>query len=293
MTLSVSIRAAVPSDIAAINPLFEVLDEHHRIALPEVFRKPTGARREQSWLDWIIAGADGAILVAEGSDAKIIGLVVLVARSAQASVVRDARRFVEIRELVVNRIARRLGVGRSLIDASKMWARERGIWSLEVSAWSFNAETIEFYRKVGFRRTIEWFAMSSVCPPSAESSATSAMTPSRDLVSTVRPGMKGAIMHDRSANLRSFFASYVTRSGRARDPRVERAFATVMREPFVGPGPWSINIPGVGYLRTPDDDIAFIYQDTLVALDADRGINIGQPSAHARWLDALAPAEER
>jgi protein-L-isoaspartate(D-aspartate) O-methyltransferase len=65
----------------------------------------------------------------------------------------------------------------------------------------------------------------------------------------------------------------------------------VMREPFVGQGPWSINIPGVGYLRTPDDDIAFIYQDTLVALDAERGVNIGQPSAHAGWLDALALAE--
>jgi protein-L-isoaspartate(D-aspartate) O-methyltransferase len=96
---------------------------------------------------------------------------------------------------------------------------------------------------------------------------------------------------NRSANLRAFFASYVTRSGRARDPTLERAFATVLREQFLGPGPWSINIPGVGYLRTPDDDIAFIYQNTLVALDTDRCINIGQPSAHARWLDALAPAE--
>jgi hypothetical protein len=76
MTLLVSIRAAVPSDIAAMNPLFEALDEHHRVALPKVFRKPTGARREQTWLDWIIAGPDGAILVAEGPDAKIIGLVV-------------------------------------------------------------------------------------------------------------------------------------------------------------------------------------------------------------------------
>jgi protein-L-isoaspartate(D-aspartate) O-methyltransferase len=98
-------------------------------------------------------------------------------------------------------------------------------------------------------------------------------------------------MQDRSANLRTFFASYVARSGRALDPRIETAFATVVREPFVGSGPWSINLPGVGYLRTPDDDIAFIYQDTLVALDPTRGINIGQPSAHARWLDALAPAE--
>jgi protein-L-isoaspartate(D-aspartate) O-methyltransferase len=98
-------------------------------------------------------------------------------------------------------------------------------------------------------------------------------------------------MQDRSANLRAFFASYVTAWGGVRSPRIERAFATVRREPFVGPGPWSINLPGVGYLKTPDDDLAFIYQDTLVALDAARGINIGHPSSHAGWLDALELAE--
>jgi protein-L-isoaspartate(D-aspartate) O-methyltransferase len=98
-------------------------------------------------------------------------------------------------------------------------------------------------------------------------------------------------VQDRSVNLRAFFASYVAARGGARNPRIERAFAAVPREPFVGPGPWSINLPGIGYLRTPDDDPAFIYQDTLIALDAARGINIGQPSAHAGWLDALELGE--
>jgi protein-L-isoaspartate(D-aspartate) O-methyltransferase len=104
------------------------------------------------------------------------------------------------------------------------------------------------------------------------------------------PNKREPTMQDRSANLREFFARYVTalgEVGEVRDPRIEQAFATVKREPFVGPGPWSINLPGVGYLKTPDDDLAFIYQDTLVALDAARGINIGRPSAHAGWLDAL------
>jgi protein-L-isoaspartate(D-aspartate) O-methyltransferase len=96
---------------------------------------------------------------------------------------------------------------------------------------------------------------------------------------------------DRSIALRRFFARYVTASGRARDRRIEHAFASVRRQPFAGPGPWSINIPGVGYVETEDDDLAFIYQDTLVPLDAARGINIGQPSAHARWIDALALRE--
>ena len=98
-------------------------------------------------------------------------------------------------------------------------------------------------------------------------------------------------MDDRSSHLREFFARYVTAQGRARDPRIEQAFATVRREPFAGPGPWSISIPGVGYINTPTDDLAFIYQDTLIALDRARGINIGQPSGHARWLDALCLRE--
>jgi protein-L-isoaspartate(D-aspartate) O-methyltransferase len=95
-------------------------------------------------------------------------------------------------------------------------------------------------------------------------------------------------MEDRSTKLRSFFASLV--SAAVRDPRIEQAFAVVKRESFVGPAPWSI-LAGKGYVMTPDDDPAFIYQDTLVALDRVRGINIGEPSSHALWLDALALKE--
>ncbi|MCJ2123496.1 protein-L-isoaspartate O-methyltransferase family protein [Methylobacterium sp. J-077] len=101
----------------------------------------------------------------------------------------------------------------------------------------------------------------------------------------------------RSAKLRGFYASLVSNQNVASDPRIEAAFAAIAREPFAGPGPWSIlaaNIwrfrdDGPHYVTTPDDDPAFLYQDVLVALDAGRGINIGQPSLHAFCLDALAP----
>ena len=92
--------------------------------------------------------------------------------------------------------------------------------------------------------------------------------------------------------LRGFFAQYVATAGAAKDRRIGEAFASVPREPFAGPGPWSIMVVGgstAKYIRTPDDDPAFLYQDVLVALDESRGINIGQPSLHARCLDALAP----
>lgn len=92
---------------------------------------------------------------------------------------------------------------------------------------------------------------------------------------------------DRSATLRSFYAEYVTTKGDAKDPRVPQAFAAVPREAYVGLGPWSVHVPGRGQITTPTDDIAFLYQDTLIAIDPERGINIGEPSLHARCLDAL------
>ena len=95
---------------------------------------------------------------------------------------------------------------------------------------------------------------------------------------------------DRSARLRDFFARYVAARGRASDPRIRDAFAAVPREAYAGAGPWSIAVPGHCAVDTQDDDLAYLYQDTLVVIDAARGINIGEPSLHARCLDAVAPA---
>ncbi len=99
------------------------------------------------------------------------------------------------------------------------------------------------------------------------------------------------IEEDRSALLRQFFARFVALKGAATDPRIERAFAATRREVFAGPGPWQIKVPGGPYLQTPDSDPSYLYQDWLVALDAARGINIGEPALHARCLEALALVE--
>ncbi|OAF05181.1 methyltransferase [Bradyrhizobium centrolobii] len=98
-------------------------------------------------------------------------------------------------------------------------------------------------------------------------------------------------MDDRSDKLRAFYAQLICAAARTEDPRIEQAFRTVRREPFVGPGPWSISLGGHPYVVTPDDDPAFIYQNTLLALDTTRGINIGMPGAHAYWLSGCGVRE--
>jgi protein-L-isoaspartate(D-aspartate) O-methyltransferase len=93
-------------------------------------------------------------------------------------------------------------------------------------------------------------------------------------------------MEDRSDKLRAFFAKLICTAAKLGDPRIEQAFRTVKREPFAGPAPWLLTFGGHGYVKTPDDDPAFLYQNLLLALDAERDLNIGMPSAHAYWLGA-------
>ena len=91
-------------------------------------------------------------------------------------------------------------------------------------------------------------------------------------------------MEDRSAKYRAFYAQLICAAAKATDPRIEQAFRTVRREPFAGPGPWSISLGGHPYVVTPDDDCAFLYQNTLLALDPARGLNIGMPELVTAWL---------
>ena len=74
-----------------------------------------------------------------------------------------------------------------------------------------------------------------------------------------------------------------------RDERLIAAFASVERERHVGAGPWKVCTLGSGYIDTLDDDPRILYQDVLIGLATDRGLNNGQPSLHARCLAACNP----
>ena len=93
-------------------------------------------------------------------------------------------------------------------------------------------------------------------------------------------------MSDRLAKRHAYAAEITGRAG-VSDPRIEAAFAAVPREDFVGNPPWRIGSGGVFGL-TSSDDPGRLYEDVLVAIDANRGVNNGQPSLHAKAIDALA-----
>ena len=89
--------------------------------------------------------------------------------------------------------------------------------------------------------------------------------------------------------VRDFYARFIVKSAGSSDERLIAAFATVPRETYVGIGPWQVFVGGSGYLSTISNDPRLLYQDIVIGLATDRGINNGQPSVHARCLAACAP----
>jgi protein-L-isoaspartate(D-aspartate) O-methyltransferase len=92
--------------------------------------------------------------------------------------------------------------------------------------------------------------------------------------------------NDELETYRSEYAEQIARLSDCRDRRIEKAFAAVPRENFLPPPPWTTISAGI---TTTTRDVAGIYDNVLVAIDPARGINNGEPSLHAAWIDAVGP----
>ncbi len=71
------------------------------------------------------------------------------------------------------------------------------------------------------------------------------------------------------------------------DERLRVAFASVARERFLGAPPWQFGRFPLGFVSGSDPILA--YQDVAFVLAAERGVNTGTPSLHARLLHHLRP----
>jgi protein-L-isoaspartate(D-aspartate) O-methyltransferase len=93
-------------------------------------------------------------------------------------------------------------------------------------------------------------------------------------------------MDDPVESARHFYAEELCRINRISSPAILRAFSTVPRERFVGPGPWMIQTGGTE-LFTESADPRALYRDALIVLDAAKRLNNGQPSLWAFHLSLL------
>jgi protein-L-isoaspartate(D-aspartate) O-methyltransferase len=86
------------------------------------------------------------------------------------------------------------------------------------------------------------------------------------------------------AVIRRAYAKQILAAADVDNSQLEQAFAQVRREDFLGPGPWVIPRGFGRDLTTPSADPVYLYADNLVQIIAERHLNNGQPSGHAKWI---------
>jgi ribosomal protein S18 acetylase RimI-like enzyme len=150
MKTPASIRVATMADYDVLCELFELLDEHHRAAEPEIYRQPEGPRRTKERIAFLLNGETGTIYVGEDTDGAVVGFVNVLVQEQPEIPVRAARKYVEIANLVVRPAARRSGVALSLVAAAAEWARCKGFPTVELQVHEFNDAALKFFERAGF-----------------------------------------------------------------------------------------------------------------------------------------------
>ena len=141
-------------DYDALVALFDELDEFHRLARPDVFRRFDGPARTREQIEEWLAGPGSTVLVAE-SGQDVIGLAVLLTRPPATFAGAVPHKVIELDNLVVRADQRSQRIGRQLLEATVAWTRGQGASHVAVAVHAFNRDARRFYENFGFLPSID------------------------------------------------------------------------------------------------------------------------------------------
>jgi GNAT superfamily N-acetyltransferase len=148
------IRTARMGDYDALVALFDELDEFHRQARPDVFRRFEGPARTREQIERWLAGPGSTVLIAE-SGQDVIGLAVLLTRPPATFAGAVPHKVIELDNLVVRADRRSQRIGCQLLEATVAWTRGRGASHVAVAVHAFNRDARRFYENFGFLPSID------------------------------------------------------------------------------------------------------------------------------------------
>ena len=153
---NMKIHPANAEDYDGVCALFDILDQLHAHALPDLFQQYNGPVRSQEWFAQIGASEDAALFVAEQKEI-LVGLVLCVVRTSPAFPLFVPRRYVHVNDIVVHDSFQRQGIGRLLMQRVHEWANEQGTTDVELEVYEFNMPARTLYEHLGYetiRRTM-------------------------------------------------------------------------------------------------------------------------------------------
>ena len=146
----IEIRRARLADAEALARMSAEVQTLHAEALPHLFKPPGPQTFPAAAVRALLKDPEWIMLVATDGDEPVGYASAQLQRRADTPF-RHPAELLCVHWMGVLAQRRRQGVGRALIDAMRAEAASRGVSTVTIDVWEFNAEARAFYEKVGFR----------------------------------------------------------------------------------------------------------------------------------------------
>lgn len=144
------IKKATIKDYDQLCKLFTEVDEIHRIALPEIFKKPDGSARTKEYFQDLLKDKNVLINVVE-EESQLVGFIHAYIKGSPNIPIMVSRKYGVIENLAVTKKFQGQGIGRKLMESAHEWFKDFEIKSIELNVWEFNQKAIGFYEKLGYQ----------------------------------------------------------------------------------------------------------------------------------------------
>lgn len=147
----VSIRKATEVDLTDMMALYFDFHNFHALHIPTrlAYINPSDDPELLSAILKILNDNQAVLLVAI-LDGELIGLAEAYIKQASESPAVVQRKYALLQSLMIMERKRNLGVGKLLVQAVELWAREHGISEMETEVWIFSKGPLAFYEGLGY-----------------------------------------------------------------------------------------------------------------------------------------------
>jgi ribosomal protein S18 acetylase RimI-like enzyme len=154
--MEIRVREFNLQDAKAIGELHSVVEGIHRAALPLRFRKPPIGFLN-SLLEETISDKKSKLFIAESGN-EALGYVRVMIKEMPDHPMINPGKFISVEELVVAPKARRMGVGKALMELAERFASDEGFSEIELNVWKFNESAEKFYLDLGYLPARTYFS---------------------------------------------------------------------------------------------------------------------------------------
>ncbi len=141
------VRRAKFEDIPSILDLLVQVDMVHHNGRPDLFKGPTTKYNAEEVKN--IIGDDSTPVFVGVEDDIVLGQMFCIFKQEKDDSVLTDIRTLYIDDICVDEKARGLGVGKSLFEFIRDYAKSEGFYNITLNVWSCNPGALKFYEAMG------------------------------------------------------------------------------------------------------------------------------------------------